>query len=119
MAIQDYRNTPTQGLDASPAPRLMNRRTKTLLLTARSLLQPRVMYTERDTKLLRKCQTETANYYHGGARTPNRAVRRRRRSHETILLTNVGDKEWRKATVSSRLDERSYMVETPERDTPP
>lgn len=51
MAILDYRNTLTQGLDASPPQRLMNRSTKTLLPTARSLLQPRVMYPERDTKL--------------------------------------------------------------------
>ena len=29
----------------------------------------------------------------------------------------LGDKEWRKATVTSRLDERSYTVETPEGDT--
>ena len=64
MAILGYRNTPTQGLDASLAQRLMSQRFKTLLPTARSLLQPRVMYPERDTKLWRKRQTETANYNH-------------------------------------------------------
>lgn len=51
MAILDYRNTLTPGFDASPPQRLMNRRTKTLLPTARSLLQLQVMYPERDTKL--------------------------------------------------------------------
>ena len=37
-----YRNTPTQGLDTSPAPRLMNRRTNALLPTSPALLQPKV-----------------------------------------------------------------------------
>ena len=63
MAILDYRNAVTQGLNASPPQRLMNRRTKTLLPTARSLLQLQAMYPERDTKVLRKRQTETADYY--------------------------------------------------------
>ena len=63
MSILEYRNTPAQGLDSSPALRLMNRRTKTLLPTARSLLQPRVIYPERETKLSRKRQTEQANCY--------------------------------------------------------
>ena len=53
MSILEYRNTPTQGLDSSPAQRMMNRGTKTLLPTARSLLQPRVIYPERETKLSR------------------------------------------------------------------
>ena len=56
MSILEYRNTPAQGLDSCPALRLMNRRTKTLLPTARSL-----------TKLSRKRQTEQANYYNPGA----------------------------------------------------
>ena len=63
MTILDYRNTPTQGLDSSPVQRLINQPTKTLLPTARSLLQSRVMYPERDIKILRNRQTETANYY--------------------------------------------------------
>ena len=43
VAILDYRNTPTQGMESSPAHRLMNRRTKTLLPTKKTLLQPRVV----------------------------------------------------------------------------
>lgn len=60
MSILEYRNTPAQGLDSSPALRLMNRRTKTLLPTAS---YPRIIYPERETKLSRKRQTEQANYY--------------------------------------------------------
>ena len=46
LAILDYRNTPTEGMDTSPAQRLMNRRTKTILPTTQALLQPRVVYTQ-------------------------------------------------------------------------
>ena len=41
LAILDCRNTPTQGIDSSPAQRLMNRRTKTLLPMVGELLKPR------------------------------------------------------------------------------
>ena len=30
---------------------------------------------------------------------------------------HLGSKEWKKGTITSRLDERSYMVETPDGDT--
>ena len=40
IAILDYRNTPTQGMNTSPVQRLMNRRTHTLLPTTKALLQP-------------------------------------------------------------------------------
>ncbi|XP_028672669.1 uncharacterized protein K02A2.6-like [Erpetoichthys calabaricus] len=43
LAILEHRNTPSQGFNTSPAQRLMSRRTKTLLLTRDSLLQPGVV----------------------------------------------------------------------------
>ena len=42
LAILNYKNTPTQGLDASPVQRLMNRRTRTNLPTSPKLLKPQV-----------------------------------------------------------------------------
>ena len=42
LALLDYRNTRTQGLDTSPVQRLMSRRTKTLLPTTGRLLQPQI-----------------------------------------------------------------------------
>ena len=50
IAILDYRNTPTQGLESSPAQRLMNRRTRTLLPTTKTLLQPRLVHTDKEIK---------------------------------------------------------------------
>ena len=72
------------------------------------------MYPERDTKLLRKRQTETANYYNRGERSLSELS-----DSDVVHMKpfRLGDKEWRKATVTSRLDERSYTVETPEGDT--
>jgi transposase InsO family protein len=43
LAVLDYRNTPTQGSESSPAQRLMSRRTKTLLPTTAQLLASRVV----------------------------------------------------------------------------
>ena len=40
LALLDFRNTPTHGFNTSPAQRLMNRRTNTLLPTKQSLWQP-------------------------------------------------------------------------------
>ena len=43
LALLAYHNTPTEGVGASPAQRLMSRRTRTLLPTAASLLRPTVI----------------------------------------------------------------------------
>ena len=56
IAILDYRNTPLQGMESNAAQRLMNRRTRTLLPTTKSLLQPRAPQSERDIQQLNKRQ---------------------------------------------------------------
>lgn len=43
LSMLDQRNTPTQGLNSSPAQRLLSRRTRTLLPTTDDLLRPKVM----------------------------------------------------------------------------
>ncbi|KAK3710010.1 hypothetical protein QZH41_003337 [Actinostola sp. cb2023] len=62
-AILDYRNTPTQGLETSPAQRLMNRRTKTLLPTTKRLLQPRVYYADKEQSQLKQRQERQRAIY--------------------------------------------------------
>ena len=42
LALLEYRNTPTQGMDTSPVMRLMSRRTRTQLPTMPELLKPTV-----------------------------------------------------------------------------
>ena len=65
LAIIDYRNTPTQGLDTSPAQGLMSSRTKTLLPTIDNLLKPEVVPNQHQ-KLMNK--DRQAKYYKRGAR---------------------------------------------------
>ena len=42
LALLDWRNTPTEGLDSSPVKRLMGRRSRTLLPTSARLLKPKL-----------------------------------------------------------------------------
>ena len=69
MAILDYRNTPTQGMDSSPVQRLMNPHTKALLPMSRALLQPRVTYPEKDQQNLAKRQGQQVRYFNQGTRS--------------------------------------------------
>lgn len=106
MAILDYRNTPTQGMDSIPVQRLMNRGMKTLLPTSRTLLQPRVIYPEKDQRNLAKRQEQQVRYF-------NQGTRDLREVGDVVRIKpfRLGDKVWKKATMAARLDERSYSVE--------
>ena len=111
LAILDYRNTPTQGMDSSPAQRLLNRRTRTLLPTARTLLQPRVICPERELKDLKRRQLQQASNYNSRAKDLPALE-----EGDIVRMKpfRLGEKRWKKATVEARLDERSYAVETPD-----
>lgn len=112
MAILDYRNTPTQGMDSSPVQRLMNRRAKTLLPTSRTLLQPRVTYPEKDQQNLAKRQEQQVRYFNQGARDLRELA-----EGDVVRMKpfRLGDKVWKKATVTACLNERSYNIEMPDR----
>ena len=43
LALLDWRNTPTEGMQSSPAQRMFGRRTRTLLPTSRELLEPQLV----------------------------------------------------------------------------
>ena len=53
LALLDYCNTPTEGIGASPAQRLMSRKTHTLLPTTASLLHPTVNHSSVDSLQLK------------------------------------------------------------------
>ncbi|KAJ8375051.1 hypothetical protein SKAU_G00056310 [Synaphobranchus kaupii] len=61
----DHRNTPSQGLDTSPAQRLFSHRTRTLLPTNVSLLQPKVEQAQQE---LENNQQRQCAYYNRSAR---------------------------------------------------
>ena len=109
LALLDYRNTPTQGLETSPVQRLMSRRTKTLLPTTAKLLQPQIP--DGQHKKMLANQERQAKYYDRGARTlpdlkPGDTVRMYHGPSKTK------SQELLKAMVNSKLGSRSYEVLT-------
>lgn len=111
LAFLDHRNTPTQGMHTSPAQRLMNRRTRTLLPTTKSLLKPEVISESRTREELERRQESQAKYFNRGARdlTPLK-------EGDVVRMKpfQLGEKRWKKGVVVTRLDERSYIVDTPD-----
>ena len=108
LALLNIRNTPTQGMDSSPAQRLLGRRTKTIIPTAQSLLESRSTVLQQETDMLKRMQHRQAKYYNRSAKDlPNL------HQGDTVRMKpfKLGVKSWKKATVLGRLDERSYEVE--------
>ena len=108
LALLNIRNIPSQGMDSSPAQRLLGRRTKAIIPTARSLLESRFSVTKQETDQLKMIQRRQARYY-------DRSARDLPTLHEgdTVRMKpfRLGDKSWKKAKVVKRLDDRSYEVE--------
>ena len=104
------RNTPSQGIGSSPVQRLMNRRTRTLLPTTGTLLEPRPLNTnhERERERLKDVLKRQAQYYNANAHNLLELS-----EGDTVRMKHfvLGRKEW-KGVVVERLDERSYEVET-------
>ena len=109
LALLDQRNTSTQDIGSSPVQRLMNRRTRTILPTAASLLQPRSINPEQERGKMKEELAKQPEYYN-------------RNAHEALEEGDVvrmqpfklGQKEWKKGTIKRRLGEKSYEVETPD-----
>ena len=109
LAILDYRNTPTQGVNSSPAQRMLNRRTRTLLPTAASLLEPRHVDIKSERSKLKTRQDKQATYYNRSAKDLPPLC-----EGDVVRLKpfKLGEKKWNKGVIQHRLDERSYEVET-------
>ena len=67
QGLLDWRNTPSEGMDTSPAQRLMGRRCKTLLPTPETLLKPRFSPLN-DANKLRIQKERQRKYYNRGKR---------------------------------------------------
>ena len=69
LALLEIRNTPTQGLGSSPAQRLLNRRTRTLLPMSSKLLAPQgEEYLNQDRIRLKDLQCKQAKHYNKTAK---------------------------------------------------
>lgn len=106
LALLDYRNTPTQALDTSPAQRLMNRRTKTLLPTSAKLLQPAL--NENVVTKLEEKQLKQGRYFNQHAKPLAELT-----EGDTVRVQNQTSKLWEPGVISEKLPNRSYTVETP------
>ena len=110
LALLEIRNTPQQDANSSPAQRLLNRRTRTLIPTTSELLKPRgeeIM--KKDRQIIDKATRLRERHY-------NKTAKDLKPLEEGDVIRmkpfQLGDKEWKKAIVIKRLDDRSYDIET-------
>ena len=108
LALLNIRNAPTQGVDSSPAQRLMGRRTRTLLPTTKSLLEPRNPLNPHEMEQLQLNQKRQAKYYN---RTAHDLPTLKEGDTVRMKPFVLGQHTWKKAEVTRRLDERSYEVQ--------
>ena len=104
MALLNYRNTPSEGLDTSPSQRLMSRRTRTLLPTVSSLLYPQVQ-TDVKSKIEKKRQQAKYYYDQHTKILPQIEV-----GQEVRVAPTRANQRWRPGTCTKVLSDRSYLV---------
>ena len=101
LAILNYRNTPIDGLDASPAQMLMHRRTRTTLPTASKLLKPKVVPNVHE-NLKRKQETQKRYFDRGTKQLPLL------KQGEKVKM-RLPNKTWKDATVVTKSIFREAM----------
>lgn len=102
LAMLDFRNTPTQGMNTSPAQRLFSRRTKTLLPTSQQLLEPQTMNDNME-----KVKSRQKEYYDKSAK-PLPPLQQ----GDTVRIAPLGyDKGWKRGTIAKEAGVRSYIVD--------
>jgi hypothetical protein len=110
LGLLNLRNTPTEGLDISPAQRLFGRRTKTVMpQTANSLLpaaHDRRIHEKQEGRRARVAQRIDEDRRDLRPLKEGEAVR--------LQPINRHQKEWRPAIVARRLSTRTYEVQTPD-----
>lgn len=106
-AILQWRNTPTEGMNSSPAQRLMSRRLKTALPVANKLLEPCVVTGVLE-KLRHRRQVSKASYDRSAKDLPVLTV-----GQGVRMKPLPGDRTgiWRRGSCVQRVAPRSYLVE--------
>ena len=108
LSLLDWRNTPSEGFGYSPAQRLLCRRTRTLIPTAKSLLKPAIPR-GIDRKLLVQ-KSKQAYYYEGAKELPE--LKEGDVVRIKPLKPTEKRKPWTRASVEGKVDIRSYKVRT-------
>lgn len=99
LALLDWRNTPTESIGTSPAPRLMGRRTRTLLPTHQNLLKA----DHGTNKKLEKRKAKQAKLYNDKCK-PLEPLQQ----GSTIRMRLPTDKHWSLGACIRALNNRSY-----------
>ena len=99
LALLDYHNIPTEGMNSSPALRLLGRRTKTTLPTAKELLMPKTI--TNTLKKLGEKRMKQATYYNRNAKD---ILKKRRRSvYQTCEIQQELEDSNRKTTSERKI----------------
>ena len=93
LALLNWRNTPTEGVDTSPAQRLANRK------------QPNYP-TERDLQAL-AAQKQKQKFYYDRHTKPLKSIV----PGETVRMRLPGESQWSRGTCTKQVDPRSYIVQ--------
>jgi len=111
LAILEWQNTPTDSSNKSPVQKLHSRRTRTLLLTAESLLMPEVPRNIQEVIELKRQKAKI--YYDRGAKTlPDLQI-----GHTVRMQPLEKGGTWKKATTVNKLGNRSYLLQTEDGQT--
>lgn len=106
LAILDFRNTPTEGYSTSPAQRMLNRRTRTLLPMSNRLLRAEIPSGVQQSQKVN--QAKQAFYYDRNKKELQPLVD----GDVVRVRPRVSDKKFVKAKVEKQVDVRSYNVRT-------
>ena len=114
LALLDFRNTPTEGLNRSPAQLLLGRRTKTLLPISKELLMPenKSLYSKTRESIQRN-KDKQAKYYNRGTRE----LEQLKQGDTVRIEPKEKGREWTKARVEEPVNIRSYKVQPEEGTT--
>ena len=105
LALLNWRNTPTEGVDTSPAQRFFGRRCKTKLPCTKALLKPNYP-TERDLQAL-AAQKQKQKFYYDRHTKPLKSIV----PGETVRMRLPGESQWSRGTCTKQVDPRSYIVQ--------
>ena len=109
LSLLDWRNTPSEGVGYSPAQRLLCRRTRTLIPTAKNLLKSTIPKGV-DRKLLEQ-KSKQAFYYNKGTKELSELKEGDLVRIKPLKLAEKR-KPWLQAKVEGKVDIRSYQVRT-------
>ena len=107
IGLLNIRNTPQEGLTTSPAQRLFGRRTRTLIPCSSVCLKPAASgLFDNERRRLEDKKANIAQQYIDRRELPTLRV------GDTVRMQPINntDKQWREATVSKTLPNRSYEV---------